>query len=177
MLVSAVVQRTAFERMNCSIAQTAAIVGEPWTPLVIRDVFFGITRFEAIQRNLGISRKVLAERLARLVEVGVLERVPYQDKPVRHDYVLTEKGADLGMLMLAMKAWGDRWAPNPAGERIVLRHESCGELVNPVPSCPCCGEELRPEDVTLLAGDGLDAGPGTREVPSALERLDALREG
>ena len=89
-------QRTSFEEMTCSIARTLTIVGEWWTPLIIRDIYGGITRFDALQRNLGISRKVLAQRLATLVEHGVIQRTAYQDRPRRYDYGLTEKGADLG---------------------------------------------------------------------------------
>jgi DNA-binding HxlR family transcriptional regulator len=98
-----------FDQMSCPIAQTLAVIGERWTPLILRDVAFGLTRFDTIQRELGISRKVLTERLAGLVEHGVLERTPYQEAPTRYDYTLTEKGADLCKVLLAMQAWGNRW--------------------------------------------------------------------
>jgi len=77
--------RTSLDHMNCSIARTLDVIGDAWTPLILRDIAFGITRFDAIQRDLGISRKVLSERLASLVEHGVLMREPYQDKSVCYD--------------------------------------------------------------------------------------------
>jgi DNA-binding HxlR family transcriptional regulator len=74
--------------------QTLPSAGEPWSPLVIRDVFIGINRFDDLQRDLGISRKVLAERLRHLVEAGMLERRLYSERPPRHEYVLTAMGAE-----------------------------------------------------------------------------------
>ena len=87
-------QRTNFGEMACSIARTLDVIGEPWSPLILRDVFVGFTRFEQLQADLGISRKVLTERLNHLVEHGVLERRPYDRRP-RYEYVLTEKGTEL----------------------------------------------------------------------------------
>ena len=74
-------QRTDFSQMECSIARSLAVAGEPWSPLIVRDVYVGINRFDDLQRDLGISRKVLAERLAHLVDGGVLERRPYSERP------------------------------------------------------------------------------------------------
>jgi DNA-binding HxlR family transcriptional regulator len=87
-------QRTNFSDMACSIARTLDVIGEPWSPLVLRDVYAGLTRFEQIQADLGISRKVLTEQLNHLVERGVLERRPYDRRP-RFKHVLTEKGTGL----------------------------------------------------------------------------------
>jgi DNA-binding HxlR family transcriptional regulator len=162
--------RTALDEMNCSIARTLDVIGDAWTPLILRDIALGITRFDAIQRDLGISRKVLSERLAALVEHGVLARSPYQDKPARYDYHPTEKGADLAFVLLAMQAWGDRWAFGEAGPPVLLRHESCGALVDVVPACSNCGERLSVADITPLRGPGFQPGPGTAEVFAALER-------
>lgn len=88
--------------MACSIARVA---GEPWSPLIIRDIWVGITRFDDIRRDLGISGKVLSERPASLVEHGVLERRAYPDRPPRHDYTLTEKGYEFCDVLLAITAW------------------------------------------------------------------------
>lgn len=167
--------RTALDEMNCSIARTLDVIGDAWTPLILRDIALGITRFDAIQRDLGISRKVLSERLAALVDHGVLARSPYQEKPARYDYHPTEKGADLAFVLLAMQAWGNRWACGEAGPPILLRHETCGALVDVVPSCSNCGERLRPADITPLRGPGFVPGPGTAEVLAALERREAAR--
>ena len=162
--------------MACSVARAVDVIGEWWTPLIVRDLYLGITRFDAIQRDLGISRKVLSERLARLTEHGVVEREAYQDNPPRHDYRLTEKGRDLATVLLALKAWGDRWETPDDRRPLLLRHETCGQITEPVMTCSGCGEPLTGADVTPLPGPGTTAGPGTREVPAALERLVAQRD-
>ncbi|MFJ5711596.1 winged helix-turn-helix transcriptional regulator [Streptomyces sp. NPDC093105] len=93
----------------CAIAQAAAVVGDWWSLLLIRETARGHHRFDALQEELGISRKVLTERLAHLVDAGVLEKVPYQDRPVRHEYRLTESGRGLLPVLLSMQDWADRW--------------------------------------------------------------------
>src|SRR5512138_1438594 len=108
-------QRTQFADMACSIARTLDVIGEPWSPLILRDVYVGINRFDQLQRDLGISRKVLTQRLTWLVEQGILERREYSSRPVRHEYVLTGKGAELCDLLMVMVRWGDRWTAGEAG--------------------------------------------------------------
>lgn len=163
--------RTSFDHMSCSIARTLDVIGEAWTPLILRDIAFGITRFDAIQRDLGISRKVLSERLATLVDHGVLERVAYQDKPARFDYYPTEKGADLGFVLLAMQAWGNRWIFGEQGPPLLLRHEPCGAAIEAVTACSNCGEQLSVGDLTPLPGPSFD--PSMTEISAALERREA----
>lgn len=141
--------------MACSIARTLHIAGEPWSPLILRDVYVGITRFDELQRDLGISRKVLAERLEWLVEQGVLEQRAYSERPPRHDYVLTEKGWELCDVLLAITAWGDRWTAGDAGPPVLLRHRTCGELTHAELRCARCGEPLHADDVDVEAGPGL----------------------
>ena len=119
-------QRTQFGEMACSIARTLDVIGEPWSPLILRDVFVGISRFDQIQADLGISRKVLAERLKWLVDTGVLEQREYSAKPPRHDYVLTAKGRELCDLLMVMVRWGDRWTAGAAGPPVLYRHHACG---------------------------------------------------
>ncbi|NUR03041.1 MAG: helix-turn-helix transcriptional regulator, partial [Streptomyces sp.] len=85
-------KRTSFSNWPCSIARTMDLVGDAWTPLVLREAFYGIRRFDEFQKELGIARNTLADRLRLLVDEGLLDKRPYQDEPVRHDYVLTEKG-------------------------------------------------------------------------------------
>ncbi|MFJ4716092.1 winged helix-turn-helix transcriptional regulator [Streptomyces sp. NPDC088785] len=93
----------------CAIAQAASVVGDWWSLLLIRETARGHHRFDALQEELGISRKVLAERLGQLVDAGVLEKVPYQSGPVRHEYRLTDAGRGLLPVLLAMQDWADRW--------------------------------------------------------------------
>lgn len=148
------VQRTRFGDMACSIARTLDIAGEPWSPLILRDVFVGISRFDDLQRDLGISRKVLAERLKHLVEEGVLERSAYSERPPRHDYVLTEKGWELCDVLLAISAWGDRWTAGEAGPPALFRHRNCGQLTHAELRCAQCGEPLHAHDVDVQPGPG-----------------------
>ena len=147
-------QRTRFGEMACSIARTLEIAGEPWSPLILRDVFVGFTRFDDIQRDLAISRKVLAERLKWLVEQGVLERHAYCEHPLRHDYALTQKGFELCGVLLAIAAWGDRWTAGDAGPPVLYRHRTCGELTRAELRCARCGSLLHAEDVDVEPGPG-----------------------
>ncbi len=94
----------------CPVASTLEVIGERWTLLIIRDVFLGIRRFDDIQRDLGVARNILQVRLERLVEEGILVKRPYQERPLRSEYRLTEKGADLWPVLVAMLQWGDRHA-------------------------------------------------------------------
>jgi DNA-binding HxlR family transcriptional regulator len=142
-------QRTDFGEVACSIARTLHIAGEPWSPLILRDLYVGINRFEDIQRDLGISRKVLAERLAWLVEQEVVERRPYSERPPRDEYLLTDRGWELCDVLLAITAWGDRWTAGPAGPPVLLRHRGCGELTHAEIRCATCGELLHATDVDV----------------------------
>jgi DNA-binding HxlR family transcriptional regulator len=155
-------QRTRFGEMACSIARTLEIAGEPWSPLVIRDVWVGITRFDDIQRDLGISRKVLTERLKWLVAQGVLDQRAYCQRPPRHDYVLTRKGLELCDVLLAITAWGDRWTAGTAGPPVLLRHRACGALTHAELRCARCGEPLHAGDVDVEAGSGAAPSPNGR---------------
>ncbi len=135
--------RNDYEDQNCSIARTLELVGERWTILVLRDVFLGRRRFDQIQRSLGVARNVLAARLDRLVAEGILEKVPYQERPLRHEYRLTAKGLDLWPVTVELLRWGDRYAAPDAGPPIVLRHKGCGGELGERRICARCGEPLR----------------------------------
>src|ERR1044072_1678691 len=102
-------RRTSFARWPCSIARTMDLLGDWWTPLVLREAFYGFSRFDEFQRALGIARNTLTDRLRRLVDEGLLEKRPYQDEPRRYDYVLTDKGREFFAVLAAMTASGDRW--------------------------------------------------------------------
>jgi DNA-binding HxlR family transcriptional regulator len=143
--------------MACSIARTFDVAGEPWSPLIIRDVWGGMTRFDEIQNDLGISRKVLAERLKWLVAQGVLERQLYSERPPRHEYRLTQKGSELADVLLAIMAWGDRWTAGEAGPPVLLRHHACGELTHAELRCAHCGDPIHAGEVAI------EAGPGARQ--------------
>jgi DNA-binding HxlR family transcriptional regulator len=143
--------------MDCSVAQCLEVVGEWWTMLILRDTFLGVTRFDDFQRRLGISRNILQQRLSRLVDAGVLVRVPYQEHPRRYDYRLTDKGRDLWPVINAMRQWGDQHAA-PSGPPLQLTHKGCGEVTDTVLVCASCGERLGPRDVRPAPGPGRQAG-------------------
>ena len=98
-----------YDGQNCSIARALEVVGERWTLLVVRDAVVGRRRFDEFQQSLGISRNVLAERLGRLVEEGILRRVLYQEHPNRYEYRLTKKGSDLHLALAGLRQWGDKY--------------------------------------------------------------------
>lgn len=143
--------------MACSIARTLGVIGEPWSPLVLRNVYIGITRFEQLQQSLGISRKVLAERLKWLAATGVLERRSYASKPARYEYLLTAKGLELFEVLMVMVAWGDRWLAGEAGPPVLYRHHACGQVSHVELCCSVCGDFMRATDIDVLAGPGTPA--------------------
>ncbi len=150
-----------YRNQNCSVARTLEVVGERWSLLVIRDAFLGIRRFDDFQRSLGVSRNVLAARLARLVELGILSKVPYSERPLRHEYRLTEEGRDLFPVIMAMVDWGDRHAPTDQGAPKVFRHRACGAPIDPRHlRCTGCGADIdHPRLVTAEPGPGATAAP------------------
>jgi DNA-binding HxlR family transcriptional regulator len=152
---------------NCSIARTLELVGERWTILVLRDVFLGRRRFDQMQQSLGVARNVLAARLDRLVDEGILEKVPYQERPLRHEYRLTSKGLDLWPVIVELLRWGDRHAASVAGPPIVLRHKGCGGELGEHRICARCGELLEVSDVRGEPGPGAGASSGVRRSARA----------
>lgn len=134
--------------MPCSVARTLSVIGDRWTLLVLRDAFLRTRRFEDFQRSLGLTRHVLAGRLRKLVEAGILERVRYQEKPARYEYKLTEKGRDIYPVIVALLRWGDRWMSDEKGPPLTLKHKACGHDMHPTLVCPGCGEPVGPHDVT-----------------------------
>ncbi len=146
-------QRKSFETMNCSVAQCLEVIGEWWSMLIVRDAFLGVRRFDDFQLRLGISRNILTTRLASLVETGVLQKVQYQERPVRHEYRLTEKGHDLWPVLTTMREWGDKWAA-PRGAPLDLVHDACGEVLVVAHTCHTCGEPVDHRTVHARPGPG-----------------------
>jgi DNA-binding HxlR family transcriptional regulator len=142
----------------CNIARPIALVGEGWTLLVLRQAFLGIRRFEDFQSSLGISRSLLADRLRRLVDAGILRREPYRDAVrTREQYRLTEKGLDLYPVFMALRAWADKHEAPAEGPIALYRHRDCGGLTEIVHRCSECGEELTARDVRPEPGPGMAA--------------------
>lgn len=141
--------------MTCSVARSLSVVGDRWTLLILRDAFLRTRRFEDFQASLGITRHRLADRLRKLVDEGIFERVRYQQRPPRFEYKLTEKGRDLYPVIASLVGWGDRWMAGKAGPPIELVHRGCGRRVMPVLSCPDCGLPITARDMTAQPGPAL----------------------
>ena len=151
-----------YEGQDCSIARTLEVVGERWTLLIMRDAFLGVRRFDDIQRDLGIARNVLRDRLARLVEEGLLERRPYQERPPRSEYRLTAKGRDLWPVLAHLMRWGDAHYPDARGVPMVVEHRDCGGRPDEHLLCDRCGEPLHWGSVLVRPGPALAAPGGQR---------------
>ena len=149
-----------YDSANCAIGATVGLIGERPTFLVLREAFNGVRRFADMQRRTGMPRQVLSDRLARLVEEGLLRKVPYQEsgQRVRYEYRLTEKGVDLHPIMVALMEWGDRHAVGPAGPQVRLEHRDCGEPVQLQMACRAGHVLGSAREVTPLPG------PGARKI-------------
>ena len=143
-----------YDTQVCSVARALEVVGERWSLLVVRDAFMGVRRFDDFQRDLGISRNILSDRLATLVEHGIFERRRYQEHPERFEYRLTEKGLDLNPVLLELMRWGDRWAAPAHGPPVTVEHRDCGHETHAVQACSHCGGELTARNVRLHPGPG-----------------------
>ncbi|HLF43157.1 MAG TPA: helix-turn-helix domain-containing protein [Acidimicrobiia bacterium] len=168
-------QRTDFGDMTCSIARALSILGDWWTPLILRDLLVGFTQFDEIRQDLGISTNVLSDRLGRLVEHGVVAREPYGSHPNRFEYRLTHKGEDAIPILLALVAWGDRWEVDKPGPPTLVVHSVCGKATTAVAHCAECGVPLKPEDLEYHKGPGSRQGPGTQLLRERLGPLSAAR--
>jgi len=146
--------RNDYESQSCSIAGALEVVGERWSLLIVRDILLGLRRFDELQSHLGIARNVLQARLRRLEEHGVIERVPYQQRPLRHEYLLTEKGLDLWPMIVALMKWGDRYATPEGGPAVVIEHRGCGGAVDEHRICERCGARLKARDAVGRPGPG-----------------------
>jgi DNA-binding HxlR family transcriptional regulator len=140
-----------YQGQNCSIARALEVVGERWTLLIIRDAVAGRRRFDEFQQSLGISRNVLTERLGRLVQEGILERILYHEHPVRYEYRLTRKGRELHLALQGLRQWGDRYLSEkpPA----LLRSKADGQPVIAA-LIPEGQTHLRVDEVELVPGPG-----------------------
>ena len=141
---------------NCTIGRAMAVLGEKWSVVVLREVFLGIRRFDDMRARTGIPRQVLTNRLAHLVDQGVLRRVPYQEpgERVRDEYRLTPKGLDLYPVLVALRDWGDRYLCDPDGPPMLTVHRDCGALVHSELSC-ADGHRVAPRDVIPTPGPGI----------------------
>jgi DNA-binding HxlR family transcriptional regulator len=155
--------KRGYEGQNCSIARALEVVGDRWTLLVIRDVGAGHHRFDQLLKRLGIASNVLADRLNRLVDAGVLDRVRYGERPARFEYHLTEKGLELAAALLALMQWGDRHLSEKPPT--IARRRSDQSAVS---------VRILAEDGSTVAPDELEfvPGPGASHTGAVAESHD-----
>jgi DNA-binding HxlR family transcriptional regulator len=166
------VKLKTFDHMNCSLAQTLDVIGERWTLLILRDAFFGSTRFQQFEANLGIAKNILTTRLNRLVEDGILEKRPGAEGE-RHEYVLTEKGLDLQPVLLAMTHWGDVHKPHPKGLRFLFVERATGKPIARMGVMTRDGRRLKPRQVKAIPGPALE---GSGEFERVRREMRAVGE-
>ncbi|HEY9102821.1 helix-turn-helix domain-containing protein [Chitinimonas sp.] len=160
-------QRKSFGNMQCPIARSLERVGEWWSILILRDAFYGLTRFDEFQKSLDIAPNMLTRRLTALVEEGLLERRQYSERPPRYEYHLTERGRDFRPVLLALLAWGNRHFA-PEGLSVVLVDEATGQEVEPVLVDKANGKPITQRDHVIAAGPAANEG--------VLRRMELARE-
>ncbi|HZN73532.1 MAG TPA: helix-turn-helix domain-containing protein [Micromonosporaceae bacterium] len=141
----------AYGGQHCSVAGALEVVGERWTFLIVRDALLGKARFDSFLSGLAIARNVLTDRLNTLVQNGIFERVPYQDRPVRHEYRLTAKGRELIPIIVSLMEWGDRYCADENGPQRVALHADCGGQVRSYLVCASCARPLPPDEVVTVS--------------------------
>jgi DNA-binding HxlR family transcriptional regulator len=142
-------KRTYDGQKACSVAQALEIIGERWTWLIIRDAFLGVSKFVEFEESLGIARNVLTDRLNRLVEEGIFERVLYQEGPARYEYRLTQKGSDLFTALNALRQWGDQYLSAKPMRLLRRKHDKTPVIA-----------ALVPEGAPVLAAHEIELVPG-----------------
>ena len=147
-------KRTRFDTWSCSVARTLDIVGDGWTPLILREAYFGTKRFEAFQASLSISRNILTRRLKRLVSEDLLVKRRYQANPPRFEYHLTDKGRDFFGVVAAMLRWGDDWLAGDAGVPLELYDRKTGERVRPLVVDERTGQPIDVRKLVAKPGPG-----------------------
>ena len=157
---------TDYAGQTCSLARTLEVVGERWTLLIVRDLFFGVRRFSDLQRHLDIPRAVLAARLAALADQGIVARDPYR---------LTEAGEELWPAVHALMQWGERHT-SPGGARRLFAHAECGTDLDAGGRCPACGFAPRAGALEMRPGPGATAPARDDAVTLALREPRRLLE-
>jgi DNA-binding HxlR family transcriptional regulator len=157
--------RTSLAEFNCSLARTADLIGDKWTLLILRDAFYGFSKFADFKQRLGITQTVLSARLQGLVEAGILERVQEKAEVERYRYKLTQAGADLLPVIVAIVQWGDRWVFGETGPPVILKSRKSGRQIQAI--------EIRDnaKNAVQLRDLAFSPGPGASE-----ETLKAFEE-
>ena len=140
---------------DCGLARALEVIGERWTMLVLRDAFYGVRRFGDFLAHLELPRAVLADRLAALVDAGVLEKRRYSDAPPRDEYLLTAVGRELWPMVYMLGQWGNRHLSGSRPFR-VFHHSACGRRLDRTGSCPACDRAVPPTEIEIRPGPGAD---------------------
>ncbi|HEX5333979.1 MAG TPA: helix-turn-helix domain-containing protein [Cellulomonas sp.] len=160
---------------TCSIASALEVVGERWSLLVLREVFYGVHRFVDIQRNTGAPKDILTKRLTTLVTSGVLEKRSYSEHPPRFEYHATDAGTALRPVLLMLDQWGTRWLPDAPHSETVLLHD-CGEVVSAHLECESCHCPIIGTDLTAIEPPTVSPGRDRGRGPHAADHdLDVVR--
>jgi DNA-binding HxlR family transcriptional regulator len=163
--------RREYDGQACALARSLEVVGERWTLLILRDLFFGVRRFSDLQTHLDVPRAVLSTRLARLVEAGVVERRPY--RPGREEYVLTAAGMELWPIVHQLMQWGERHLVADGPVRL-FAHATCGSDLSSHGDCPSCGTAPHPEEIETRPGPGVPSVVRRDPISRALRRPHRL---
>ena len=156
-----------YEGQICSIARALELVGDRWTLLVVRDLVLGLSRFDQLLDSLGIASNVLTDRLNRLVDEGIVERVRYSERPERFEYRLTKKGRELGLVLLALMQWGDQYVSDKP-PRIARRRSDRSPVSVRVVAKD--GSVVAPNDLELVPGPGLKPSSPSNRSSQATPR-------
>lgn len=154
----------------CSVARATDIIGDSWSTLIMREAYYGSSRYDDFQRHLGLARNTLSDRLARLVAAGVLTKRPYQDNPPRNEYLLTDMGREFFPVLAALARWGDRWLDQGNDKPVALLHTECGYELEAEVICARCRAPATSDSVEFHIGHGY---PG--EVPEQLDLRPRLK--
>ena len=147
-------KRKSFARMPCSVARALEVVGDGWTLLVVRDLFYGASRFDELLEYTGIARNILASRLNKLVADGIVEKRDNPGGGKRKIYCLTEKGQDLFTILIALMQWGDRWEADTAGPTLSMLDRLSGDPIPDIFVRNTEGDVVGSRDVLLRPGPG-----------------------
>jgi DNA-binding HxlR family transcriptional regulator len=148
------VKRSRSFNKECSIARAMEVVGDRWSILLLREAYYGTRRFDEFQYYLGVAPNILSARLKKLVDLGMMTRVPLPEHSGRYEYVLTKKGRDFFPTYLALKKWGDDWLAEPAGPQVVFMDRTSGRQIEYPILLSARGKPLQLEDVEVVAGSG-----------------------
>jgi DNA-binding HxlR family transcriptional regulator len=160
-------RNAVFQSQVCSVARALEIIGEWWTLLIVREAFFGTKRFSDFEKNLGVAKNVLSDRLSKLVESGVMERSPVSGRGNPQDYTLTQKGKDLFPVVIALMQWGDRWINGPDRAPIRVLDRESGEEISQIQVRTAGGKALSLSDAIVVPGPGANAAVRRRFDPAA----------